>query len=231
MPELVLVSGYSGIGKSSIVNELHKAIVPPRGIFISGKFDQQKRDIPYAPLAQGFETPIRQILTKNEAEIERWRDGIRDAVGLNGQLVVNLIPELELIIGKQPPVPQVPPQEAENRFDAVLRAFIGVFARKEHPLALFLDDLQWLDAATLKLLEHLLTHPDVRYVLIVGAYRDNEVTPDHPLRLTLDSIRRSQAIVRDIVLAPLRFGDVNRLIAAARPSRAYLQQAARPACA
>src|SRR5260221_5903154 len=140
IPELVLVSGYSGIGKSSIVNELHKAIVLPRGIFISGKFDQHKRDIPYATLAQSFEPLVRQILSKNDAEIERWRDGIRDAVGLNGQLVVNLIPELELIIGKQPPVPEVPPQEAQNRFDAVLRAFIGVFGRKEHPLALFLDD-------------------------------------------------------------------------------------------
>jgi PAS domain S-box-containing protein len=213
IPELVLVSGYSGIGKSSIVNELHKAFVLPRGIFISGKFDQHKRDIPYATLAQGFETLVRQILSKNDAEIDRWRDGIRDAVGLNGQLVVNLIPELELIIGKQPPVPEVPPQEAQNRFDAVLRAFIGVFGRKEHPLALFLDDLQWLDAATLKLLEHLVTHPDVRYVLLIGAYRDNEVTPDHPLTLTLDSIRRSEAIVVDIVLAPLCFGDVNRLIA------------------
>jgi predicted ATPase len=213
MPELVLVSGYSGIGKSSIVNELHKAIVLPRGIFISGKFDQYKRDIPYATLAQAFETLVRQILTKNEAEIARCRDAIRDAVGLNGQLVVNLIPELELIIGEQPPVPEMPPQEAQNRFDAVLRAFIGVFGRKEHPLALFLDDLQWLDAATLKLLEHLVTHPDVRYLLLIGAYRDNEVTPNHPLMLTLEGIRRSDAIVRDIVLAPLSFGDVNRLIA------------------
>src|SRR5260221_1535146 len=184
MPELVLVSGYSGIGKSSIVNELHKVIVPPRGIFISGKFDQHKRDIPYATLAQAFETLVRQILSKNEAEIGRWRDAIRDAVGLNGQLVVNLIPELELIIGKQLPVPEIPPQEAQNRFDAMLRAFIGVFGRKEHPLALFLDDLQWLDAATLNLLEHLVTHSDVRYLLLIRAYRDNEISPSHPLMLS-----------------------------------------------
>jgi len=213
MPELVLVSGYSGIGKSSIVNELHKVIVLPRGIFISGKFDQHKRDIPYATLAQAFETLVRQILSKNEAEIGRWRDAIRDALGLNGQLVVNLIPELELIIGKQAAVPELPPQEAQNRFQAVFRAFIGVFGRKEHPLALFLDDLQWLDAATLNLLEHLVTHPDVRYLLLIGAYRDNEVTPNHPLMLALDSIRKSEAIVPDIVLAPLSFGDVNRLVA------------------
>jgi PAS domain S-box-containing protein len=211
-PELVLVSGYSGVGKSSVVNELHKAIVPPRGIFISGKFDQYKRDIPYATLAQAFQTLVRQILSKNEAEVKRWRDAIRDAVGLNGQLVVNLIPELELIIGKQAPVPEIPPQEAQNRFQAVLRAFLGVFARKEHPLALFLDDLQWQDAATLQLLEHLVTHPDVRHLLLIGAYRDNEVSPSHPLMLRLDSIRKTEAIVRDIVLVPLSLDDVSRLI-------------------
>src|ERR1700730_8944353 len=131
-PELVLVSGYSGIGKSSIVNELHKAIVLPRGIFISGKFDQHKRDIPYATLAQAFETLVRQILSKNELEVGHWRDAIRDAVGLNGQVVVNVIPELELVIGKQAPVPELSPQEeSQNRFQAVFRAFLGFFARKE----------------------------------------------------------------------------------------------------
>jgi predicted ATPase len=212
-PDLVLVSGYSGIGKSSVVNELHKGIVLPRGIFISGKFDQYKRDIPYATFAQAFETLVRQILSKNEAEIERWRDAIRDAVGLNGQLVVNLIPELELIIGKQAPVPEVPHQEAQNRFQAVFRAFLGVFARKEHPLALFLDDLQWLDAATLELLEHLLTHSDVRHFLLIGAYRDNEVNASHPLMLRLDSIRKAKVNVHDIALAPLSLDDLGQLIA------------------
>jgi len=212
-PELILISGYSGIGKSSVVNELHKAIVLPRGIFISGKFDQYKRDIPYATFAQAFETLVRQILSKNETEVGHWRDAIRDAVGPNGQLVVNLIPELELMIGKQAPVPEVPPQEAQNRFQAVFRAFLGVFARKEHPLALFLDDLQWLDAATLKLLEHLLTHSDIRHFLLIGAYRDNEVSPSHPLMLRLDSIRKAKATVRDIALAPLSLDDVDQLIA------------------
>src|SRR5215469_7135684 len=212
-PELVLVSGYSGIGKSSIVNELHKAIVQPRGIFISGKFDQHKRDIPYATIAQAFGIMIRQILSKNEAEVALWRDAIQDAVGLNGQLVVNLMPELELIIGKQPPVTEFLPQAAQNRFEAVLRAFLGVFARKEHPLVLFLDDLQWLDTATVQLLEHLVTHPEVRHLLLIGAYRDNEVSPSHPLMLMLDSIRRTRAIVREIVLAPLSLDDVSRLIA------------------
>ena len=212
-PELVLVSGYSGIGKSTIVNELHKAIVLPRGIFISGKFDQHKRGVPYATFAQAFETLVRQILSKNELEVGHWRDAIRDAVGLNGQLVINLMPELELIIGKQAPVPELPPQEEQNRFQAVFRAFLGVFARKEHPLALFLDDLQWLDAATLQLLEYLVTHSDVRYFLLIGAYRDNEVSPSHPLMLKLDSIRKAKTTVRDIALAPLSLDDVGQLIA------------------
>ena len=135
-PELVLVSGYSGIGKSSVVNELHKALVPPRGLFAAGKFDQYKRDIPYATLAQAFQALVRQILVKSEADVGQWRRAILEAVGPNGQLMVNLIPEVEFIIGKQPPVPDLPPQDAQNRFQLVFRRFLGTFARPEHPLAL-----------------------------------------------------------------------------------------------
>jgi predicted ATPase len=134
------------------------------------------------------------------------------AVGTNGQLVVNLIPELELLIGKQSPLPELPPQESQNRFDAVLRRFIGAFARKEHPLALFLDDLQWMDPASLKLLEQLVTHPEIRHLLLIGAYRDNEVTADHPLMLRLEAIRRTQATVNEIVLQPLSLEDVNQVL-------------------
>ena len=188
-PELVLVSGYSGIGKSSVVNELHKVLVPPRGLFASGKFDQYKRDIPYTTMAQAFQTLVRQILGMDETAVCRWQDDLREALGPNGQLIVNLIPELELVIGKQPPVPDLPPRDAQNRFQMVFRRFLGVFARPEHPLALFLDDLQWLDTATLDLLEHLVTHSEVRHLLLVGAYRDNEVGPAHPLMRTLAAIR------------------------------------------
>src|SRR5262249_28655158 len=124
--EVVLISGYSGIGKSSVVNELHKALVPPRGLFASGKFDQYKRDIPYATLAQAFQSLVRQLLSKNDDEISHWRLALQDAVGTNGQLVVNLIPELALIIGEQPPVPELSPQEAQNRFQRVFRRFLGV---------------------------------------------------------------------------------------------------------
>ena len=212
-PELVLVSGYSGIGKSSVVNELHKALVPSRGLYASGKFDQYKRDIPYATMAQAFQSLARSLLSRSEVELGRWRDSLSEALGSNGQLMVNLVPELELIIGKQPQVAELPPQEAKNRFQMAFRRFLGVFARKEHPLVLFLDDLQWLDSATLDLLEHLVTHSEVRHLLLVGAYRDNEVGPSHPLTRTLEAIRKTDAKVREIVLAPLALGDVGRLIA------------------
>jgi PAS domain S-box-containing protein len=210
--ELVLVSGYSGIGKSSVVSELHKALVPSHGLFASGKFDQYKRDIPYATLGQAFQSLVRSLLTQSEEELGRWRDTLRGALGANGQLIVNLVPELELVIGKQPPVADLPPQDAQNRFQLVFRRFIGLFACKEHPLALFLDDLQWLDAATLDLLEHLVTHSEVRHLLLVGAYRDNEISPSHPLLRTLEAIRKTGARVQEIVLEPLGLDDVNRLI-------------------
>ena len=212
-PELVLVSGYAGIGKSSLVNELHKALVPPRGLFASGKFDQYKRDIPYATLAQAFRSLVRPLLSESEAELARWRDSLSEALGPNGELIVNLVPELELVIGKQPPVADLPPQDAKNRFQMVFRRFLSVFAREEHPLALFLDDLQWLDAATLDLLEHLVTHPEVRHLLLVGAYRDNEVDRAHPLVRTLEAIRDAGTRVEEIVLTPLGLDDIGRLVA------------------
>ena len=212
-PELVLVSGYSGVGKSSVVNELHKVLVPPRGLFAAGKFDQYKRDIPYTTLAQAFQMLVRQILVKSEAELGQWRGVLAEAVGPNGQLIVSLIPEVEFIIGKQPPLPDLPPQDAQNRFKMVFRRFLGAFARPEHPLALFLDDLQWLDAATLELLEHLISDPDVRHLMLVGAYRDNEVSPSHPLTRTLEAIRKGGARMQEIVLAPLGLDDVSRLVA------------------
>ena len=146
-PELVLVSGYSGVGKSAVVNELHKSLIPPRGLFASGKFDQYKRDIPYATVAQAFQSLIRPLLSKPEAELSKWRDDLLQALSPNGSLLVDLVPELKLIMGEQPSVAPLPPQEAKTRSHLAFRRFIGVFARPEHPLALFLDDLQWLDAA------------------------------------------------------------------------------------
>ena len=211
--ELVLVSGYSGVGKSSVVSELHKSLAPSRGLFAAGKFDQYKRDIPYATLAQVFQSLVRQILSKNEAEVGRWRQALQEALGPYGQIMVNLIPELPLIIGEQPAVPELPPQDGQHRFQMILQRFFGVFARPEHPLALFLDDLQWLDAASLDLLERLITHSEVEHLLLIGAYRDNEVNSAHPLVHRLESIRKAGARVTQIVLAPLERDDVGRLVA------------------
>jgi PAS domain S-box-containing protein len=212
-PEFVLVSGYSGIGKSSVVNELHKALVPPRGLFGFGKFDQYKRDIPYATLAQAFQSLVHPLLGESEEELARWRDALREALGANAQLMVNLVPELELVLGPQPPVAELPAQDAKNRFQMVFRRFVAAFARPEHPLALFLDDLQWLDAGTLELLDHLTTHSEVRHLLLVGAYRDNEVGPSHPLLRSLEAIRAAGATLNEIVLSPLGLEDVRRLVA------------------
>ena len=212
-PELVLVSGYSGIGKSVVVNELHKSLVPPRGLFASGKFDQYKRDIPYATVAQAFQGLIRPLLSKPEAELNKWRRSLDQALSPNGSLLIDLVPELKLIIGEQPPVAELPLHDAQTRFQLLLRRFVSVFARPEHPLALFLDDLQWLDASTLDLLEDLLTQTDLRHLLLIGAYRDNEVSSTHPLIQKLHVIRQAGAIVQEIVLTPLGHKDLGRLCA------------------
>src|ERR1700693_5377386 len=212
-PELVLVSGYSGIGKSAVVNELHKALVPPRGLFASGKFDQYKRNIPYATLVQAFQSLVRTLLSKGEAELSTWRDALVEALGPNGRLMVDLVPELRLIIGEPPPVPELPPQQAQGRLQLVFRRFIGVFARPAHPLALFRDDVQWLDAATLDLLEDLLTRSDLKHLMLIGAYRDNEVTAAHPLMRKLEAIKTAGAKIQEITLAPLAREHLGQLIA------------------
>ena len=212
-PELVLVCGYAGIGKSSVVNELQKALVPPRGIFASGKFDQYKRDIPYSTLAQAFQGLVRGLLMLSDADLAPWREDLGEALEPNGRLATDLVPELALIIGEQPPVPELPPQDARRRFHLVMRRFIGVFARPEHPLAIFFDDLQWLDAATLDLIGDVLTSPDLRHLLLIGAYRDHEVPPSHPLVRVLGNVREAGAAVHSLALAPLARDDVAELVA------------------
>ncbi|MBR0716504.1 AAA family ATPase [Bradyrhizobium liaoningense] len=212
VPELVLVSGYSGIGKSSVVDELHKALVPQRSLFASGKFDQYKRDIPYATLVQAFQSLVRSLLSKSESELASWRHALLEALGSNGRLMIDLIPELKLIIGDQPPVPTLPPQQAQSRFQLVFRRFIGAFARSSQPLALFLDDLQWVDAATLDLLEDLL-RPDLEHLMLIGAYRDNEVAAAHPLTRKLDAIKTAGGKVAEIKLSPLTQEHLGQLVA------------------
>ncbi|QIG98085.1 trifunctional serine/threonine-protein kinase/ATP-binding protein/sensor histidine kinase [Bradyrhizobium sp. 6(2017)] len=210
--ELVLVSGYSGIGKSSVVNELHKVIVLPRGIFISGKFDLRLRDTPHSTLAQAFQALIQQLLNGHADDIARWRDAIKEAVGNQGRLLTDLIPDLARLIGPQPTIAVLSPVDAELRFQTVFQRFVGVFARAEHPLVIFVDDLQWLDPATLTLIEYLLLHPDTRHLLLIGAYRDNEVDSAHPLLLKLEALRRAGARLDQIVLGPLSVDNVNHLL-------------------
>ncbi len=210
--EMMLVAGYSGIGKSALVNEVHKLIVRQRGYFISGKFDQFKRDIPYASLIQAFQELIRQLLTESEAQLQTWKQKLLDALGNNGQVIIDVIPEVELIMGEQPPVPQLGPTESQNRFNLVFQNFIGIFTKKKHPLVIFLDDLQWADSPSLKLIELLMTDIDSQYVLMIGAYRDNEVSATHPLMLTLEQIQKINARVSHIILQPLSIDQVNQLI-------------------
>ncbi|UGB45445.1 AAA family ATPase [Frateuria edaphi] len=212
-PALVLVAGYSGIGKSSVVNELHKVLVSPRGLFASGKFDQYKAGIPYATFAQAFRQLVRPLLARPDDELAHWRDAFADVLGPNGALLLDLVPELKLIIGEQPPVVALPARDAQRRFQLAVRRFISVFARPEHPLALFLDDLQWLDSATLDLLGDLLTAGDMRHVLLIGAYRDNEVSMLHPLARTLDALRQHGADVRTLILPALTPRDLQQLVA------------------
>ncbi|MCL1466971.1 AAA family ATPase [Argonema galeatum] len=210
--ELMLVSGYSGIGKTSIVNEVHKPIVAARGYFISGKFDQFKRNIPYAALIQAFSELLRHILTESNEQIAVWKVKLLDAIGTNGQIVIDVIPELELIIGSQPEVPSVGALEAQNRFNRVFLHFVGVFCQPEHPLVIFLDDLQWADSASLKLIQLLVTDDNSKYLLMIGAYRDNEVSPTHPLIQTLEKIRETETRVNDIIVKPLFLANVSQLI-------------------
>jgi PAS domain S-box-containing protein len=213
--ELMLVSGYSGIGKSSVVIEFKKTLSLSNGIFVAGKCDQFKRDIPYGTLAQALQALVQMILRSAEVDLARWCESIKRAVGPNGQLIASLVPELELLIGKQPPVPGLPPQDSRNRFQMVFLGFLQVFAQPEHPLVLFLDDLQWIDGATLALVEDLVGQRATRHLLLIGAYRDNEVGSSHPLVLALDALRRMGTRVSEIVLSALDLDDLSRLVAGA----------------
>ncbi len=211
--EMMLVSGYSGIGKSALVHEVHKPIVRQRGYFISGKFDQFKRNIPYASVIQAFQELMRQILTENDERIAMWKSKLLKALGPNGKVIADVIPEVEKIIGSPPAIAQLGPSESQNRFNRVFRDFTHVFCQKEHPLVVFLDDLQWADLPSLKLLQMLVTDPDSQYLLLIGAYRDNEVSATHPLIHSLEEIQQAGATVNNIVLLPLDIEHVAELVA------------------
>ncbi|AKJ06172.1 Signal transduction histidine kinase CheA [Archangium gephyra] len=216
-PELILVRGYSGIGKSSVVHELHKPVVQRRGFFLSGKFDQLQRDVPYATLAQAIRGLVQHLLVGTDEEVARWREHLREALQGNGQVIVDLVPQLALVMGPQPAVPELPPSEAQHRFKQVFLQFLGVFATAEHPLVMFLDDLQWADLASLRLLQALLTEENAPPVLWIGAYRDNEVSPSHPLMMTLGEMRKANVPVTDLQLEPLSLEQLQHLVGDALP--------------
>ncbi len=209
--EIMLVAGFSGIGKTAVVHEVQKPIVRQRGYFIKGKYDQFQRNIPFSAFVQAFRDLMRQLLSESHAKIESWKKKILDAVGENGQVIIEVIPELENIIGKQPTVSKLSGTAAQNRFNLLFQKFIQVFTSQEHPLVMFLDDLQWADSASLSLMQLLMSQ--ARYLLLIGAYRDNEVFPGHPLILTLEEIKTANIIVNTMTLSPLTQGDINHLIA------------------
>ena len=212
-PELLLVSGYSGIGKSVLVQELQKPVVHEKGFFLSGKFEQYKRDIPYFTFGQAFQGLVRQILAESEVRLEAIRRRLLDALGPNGQLIVEMVPQVELVIGKQPAVSPLAPGDAQTRFNTTFSQFVTVLASKEHPLVLFLDDLQWADFGSLDLLRFLVAQKETRNLLVVGAYRDNEVDASHPLMATLEGIRRDGGRVSALALGPLAEGHLTQLVA------------------
>ena len=210
--EMMLVAGFSGIGKTAVINEVHKPIVKQRGYFIQGKFDQLNRNIPFSAFLQAFRGFMGQLLGESDADLAHWKTKILDALGENGQVIIDVVPELEEIIGQQPSVPELSGNAAQNRFNLLLGKFVRVFTTKDHPLVIFLDDLQWADSASLKLMKALIEETETGYLLLLGAYRDNEVTPSHVLMLTLAELEGNQALISTITLQPLALEHINQLI-------------------
>ncbi|MEH1872014.1 ATP-binding sensor histidine kinase [Nostoc sp.] len=209
--EMMLIAGFSGIGKTAVVNEVHKPIVRQHGYFIKGKYDQFQRNIPFSAFVQAFRDLMGQLLTESDAQIQKWQTKILDAVGENGQVIIEIVPELSRIIGQQPPAIELSGAEAENRFNLLFQKFTQVFTSAEHPLVMFLDDLQWADSASLKLIQLLMA--DTKHLFLIGAYRDNEVNPAHPLMLTLSEIQKNLFTINTITLAPLSQTTANQLVA------------------
>ena len=229
-PELVLVTGYPGVGKSVLVDELHQPTTADNGYFVSGKFDQYRRDLPYRGVLDALAILIQQILGESEERLAAWRRVLTEALGGAGRLLTDLIPRLELVIGPQPPVVDLPADRAAHRTRSVFVGFVGAFATAEHPLVLFLDDLQWADEASLEMID-LLSSADNVHLLLVGAYRSNEVGTAHPLSAVLGALARRPRPVTAIDLLPLTSEHVEQLLADALGcSRSAVRQLAEVVC-
>ncbi|MDJ0840473.1 MAG: AAA family ATPase [Acidobacteriota bacterium] len=209
--ELVLVAGYSGIGKSSLVREIHKPIVESRGLFTSGKFEQFHDNRPYEALIVAFEELLNNLMSESEDVLAGWRMRLEDALQPNARLLTELFPTLHQLMGPQPEIAQLDPSLAETRFHETFCNLVQVFAHPHHPLVLFLDDLQWADPASMNLLRSLAE--ESRCCLIIGAYRDNEVDAGHPLTLMLRRLEDQHLPVNSLKLGPLQRRDVARMIA------------------
>ena len=210
--EMMLIVGYSGIGKSTLVPEIYKSLSKKHGYLISGKFEQFQRNIPYSGIVSAFGDLVQQLLTESETQLNYWRKRLLTAFGPNGNVIIEVIPELELIVGKQPEVQVLSALESENRFKLVFQRFIWVFCRPNHPLVIFLDDLQWADLASLKLIEFMMKDEYTRYLFIMGAYGENEVSQTHPLILSFNDLRDNGTVINQITLSPLTLEHVSQLI-------------------
>lgn len=210
--ELMLISGYSGIGKTSLVQEIYKPITQRRGYSISGKFDQYQRNIPYSGVVSAFASLVEQLLAESQPQLSRWREKLLAALEPNARVIIEVIPELELVLGEQPPVTELPPTEARNRFNRVFQQFVQSLTQPEHPLVIFLDDLQWVDAASLQLMQLLMT-TEIPFLFLIGAYRDNEVSATHPLMHAIEEMQKAGITTHAIALSPLQIADLSELLA------------------
>lgn len=211
--DLVLIAGYSGIGKTRLINEIHKPIAKLNGYFTSGKFDQYNRNNPYSGIAAAFSSLIKQFLAESTESFNYWKQRILSALGENVQVIIDVIPELEILTDKQSQVLKLGLNETQSRFFKLFEKFLKVFASEEHPLVIFIDDLQWADSGSLELLYALLNSKNIQHTLFIGAYRNNEVSPSHPLMLTLNRLTSNGKEIKTITLTEPNKDDVNQLIA------------------